>query len=263
MKIAICFYGLVGSMEDKNGQGKPLNPEIAFNLNKKNLFQDNDVDIFIHSWSIEQRDTLLALYKPKEWLIEPQVEFNDNEKLLNNTSLYERISMKIKKFSDLQEYKSLEAKKIQEIQRARSRWLSTKKVLELKQQNEKRIGRTYDFVMLLRLDVGFYTKLDFSKLDQKHLYVSNWNDYPNKQNNFNVSKRNNNKGKGFLDFWFLGNSKILDHYATIYDNLNKYHINPHRTAFQIAKLNRIPIKYILYRWMDFEMIRRKEFKALK
>ena len=38
MKIALCFYGLVGSVSDKNGNGIPLDPSIAYKHYKKNIF---------------------------------------------------------------------------------------------------------------------------------------------------------------------------------------------------------------------------------
>ena len=54
MRIAICFYGLVGSVCDKNGQGVPLDPAIGYKYYKENIFDTNDeVDVFIHSWSVE------------------------------------------------------------------------------------------------------------------------------------------------------------------------------------------------------------------
>ena len=45
MRIAICFYGLVGSKIGKNGVGEILDPRIAYNHYKKHIF-DSDFCIF-------------------------------------------------------------------------------------------------------------------------------------------------------------------------------------------------------------------------
>ena len=51
MRIAICFYGLVGSVNDKNGIGKSLDPKNGFEYFDKNILSANDSeDVFIHSW---------------------------------------------------------------------------------------------------------------------------------------------------------------------------------------------------------------------
>ena len=41
MRIAICFYGLVGSVNNKNGQGQSLDPLIAYNLYRDNIFNNS------------------------------------------------------------------------------------------------------------------------------------------------------------------------------------------------------------------------------
>ena len=81
MKIAICFYGLVGSVSDKNGVGRLLDPKIVYDYYKKNIFNKNDdVDIFIHSYSVETKQKLIDLYNPVDYTIENQVLFPQSEK---------------------------------------------------------------------------------------------------------------------------------------------------------------------------------------
>ena len=66
MKIAVCFYGLVGSVDKKYGEGRSLNPGICYDYYKKNVFETKHrIDIFIHSQSVEFKDQLVNLYKPK------------------------------------------------------------------------------------------------------------------------------------------------------------------------------------------------------
>ena len=147
--------------------------------------------------------------------------------------------------------------------RAYSRWYSNKAVLKLKSAYEQKKGFKYDAVMVLRLDVGFYSSVDFAELDMNNFYASHWNDYPTKGNDFTVNRENHNRGKGFLDFWFISNSNNMDLFSELYDSINNYHVCPHRSAYQHTATFTDNIEYIKYRWLDFEMIRRKEFNAEK
>jgi hypothetical protein len=80
LRVALCFYGLVGSKIGKNGNGESLDPTIAYEYYKKHILDVNDnVDVFIHSWSYDSKKKLLKLYKPKKEAIE-------KIKYLNSTS---------------------------------------------------------------------------------------------------------------------------------------------------------------------------------
>ena len=79
MRIAICFYGLVGSKDKKYGKGTLLDPQVCYNYYKKNVFfNDHELDIFIHSQSYESKDKILKVYNPKLYLIEKQKNFFKN-----------------------------------------------------------------------------------------------------------------------------------------------------------------------------------------
>lgn len=267
MRIALCFYGLVGSKADKNGNGIALDPKIAYDLNNKNLIthntkMGNEVDVFIHSWSHEFKNELASLYKPSAFEIEKQKEFPHSNKIANNRDFSELVKMSlsaIKKPSSLLEILSNNKK---EAFRAYSRWYSNKAVLELKSKYEQENNFEYDCVMVLRLDVGFYTPLDYSAYDMEGFYASNWNDYPIATNNYTTNNKNHNIGKGFLDFWFFSNSENMNKFSELYDQITNYHVCPHRSAYQHASSFTDNIKYAKYRWSDFEMIRRKEFDSL-
>ena len=43
MRIAICFYGLVGSKSGKGGVSEDLDPKIAYDLYQKHIFEKNMV----------------------------------------------------------------------------------------------------------------------------------------------------------------------------------------------------------------------------
>ena len=76
MRIAIGFYGLVGSKVNKNGIGEALNPSEAFKFYNKNILQVNsNIDVFIHTWSHDQKNQLEKLYKPIKSLYQKQLPF--------------------------------------------------------------------------------------------------------------------------------------------------------------------------------------------
>ncbi|WP_412125852.1 hypothetical protein [Vibrio cyclitrophicus] len=261
MRIALCFYGLVGSKANKNGSGSLLDPSVAYKLNLENLISGNDVDVFIHSWSHEFKDKLVNLYSPKSSIIEKQKDFPESKKIVNNRDFREKIHMLITAIKNPVAVKSLLSKNRKEAFRAYSRWYSNKKVIELKSKYEKDHNFVYDCVMVLRLDVGFYSKLDFAKYDMNFFHASNWNDYPTAINHYQSNKENHNVGKGFLDFWFFSSSKNMDKFSKLYENIDEYHVCPHRSAYQHVNSFTGNINYTMFRWSDFEMIRRKEFQS--
>ena len=75
MRIAVCFFGLHPSecWKDKT----PLN-DLSHVYWKKNVFDRNDnVDIFLHSWSINNKDKLINEYNPTTYKIEHQKDFSN------------------------------------------------------------------------------------------------------------------------------------------------------------------------------------------
>lgn len=66
MKVALCLFGIVGGKEGKDGKGGNVDYQIAFDHYKKHILDKNDVDVFIHTWSIELEEELKAIYKPKK-----------------------------------------------------------------------------------------------------------------------------------------------------------------------------------------------------
>ena len=66
MKTAICFYGIVGGTEGKNGSGEYIPYEKCYESYKKHIIDINNSDIFIYSWSEDIKDEIVDLYKPKK-----------------------------------------------------------------------------------------------------------------------------------------------------------------------------------------------------
>jgi hypothetical protein len=265
MKIAICFYGLVGSVSDKNGNGIPLDPSIAYKYYKKNIFDINDeVDVFIHSSSIDQKNKLIKLYKPKNYIIEKQVLFpHSNHHPFLNKGIVRKVQMFLLKTFKNNSY--LKLKKIREMEsfRAHSRWYSVQKSIQLMRDYEQENDFKYDCVMSTRLDISFFKSVNFKNFDMSFFYASNWNDAPNNKKNISSNFLNQNTSKAFLDLWFFSNSNLMYKFAALYDKIDKYPVNPHTSSFRHVITFTKKIKYVFYRWHDHELIRRKFFKSEK
>ena len=65
MRIALCLTGLLGGLKGRNGIGKTIDPLNVFYWFNKNIFQNNDVDVFFHTWSDSKFD-LVSIYEPKK-----------------------------------------------------------------------------------------------------------------------------------------------------------------------------------------------------
>lgn len=267
MKIALCLFGLTGGITDKNGNGEKLNPSVAYNFYKKNIIENQNVDVFIHSWSNSFKKELVEIYNPKKFIIEDQIAFPESykhpsviEEIKNST-----IKKTIKSFlKGENKKKRISNSKLYSF-RAHSRWYSSKMSISLKKTYEKENNFEYDFVMVSRLDLGIFKKIDFSKLEKNVFYAGHRNNAPNKNNNFKGDYNNENKNFEFNDLFFIGSSGDLDKFSKLFDYINCYKISPHASSYShtIKYVKPKQIKYLLYRWFDFELIRRKLYDSRK
>ncbi len=260
MKIAICYYGLVGGSKFKYGKGEPLNPKIAYDYHKDNLFdKDHQIDIFIHSQSFDQKDNLINLYNPKRFKIEKQKNFFlkalFHKKIILNILSLPIFVFKGKKFSEV--YESLK-KNFLRCKNCWSRWYSTEQVVTLKKNYEKQKNFRYDLVMLTRLDVGFFSKFEFNNINKNKLTVSFHNDVPAPRNNYSqkIVKNNRTIERGILDFWFISSSDNIDKFSNLYNCFNNYNISPHVSSYEHSKHNNLELDFYKYRGIDHEVVRR-------
>lgn len=265
MRAAICFYGLVGSKLSKNGMGKNLDPAIAFEHYKKHILDKNkNVDIFIHTWSVEAKNKLQDLYKPKTMLAEKQKSFPNSKNHPTEPFLLKtKLKFLIMKFFNNKKLKKWLIENQLASFRAYSRWYSSSKVLKMKQSYEKKNNFKYDVVMLTRLDLCFFSDLDFTKYKMEYFYASHRNDSSTLETNYTANYENHKAGEELQDLWFFSNSHYLDEFGKLYENIEKYHINPHKSSKQHLDtfLEEGKIKYTLYRWFDYELVRRKFFNS--
>jgi hypothetical protein len=227
-RVAYCLYGLSGGAKGKDGKGS--DPEI-FRLGHKHankyILSKNNMDVFMHTWSVEYEEELKNLYKPVKAAFEPQVYFDVPTWIQGGRS------------SQNHESDGLNAHY--------SRWYSTKRVLELKKQYEKENGFKYDFVMITRFDIAWRKKFIFSQLSPDKFYacrychcistkkrkmsvVKYWHNRDSIVPGTKLEKRYRNypkgKSRGLWDVWFIGSSGVMDSFATIYDDLEKYCKDP-------------------------------------
>ena len=77
MKIALCLHGYFDSFTDITSRG-----EDGFKHLEKHVFSKGDVDVYLHSWDVENKDLILETYGPylKGWKIEEQKDFSKEVK---------------------------------------------------------------------------------------------------------------------------------------------------------------------------------------
>lgn len=234
-KVALCLYGLVGGKVGKDGKGGNVDYMIAYEHYKKHIFDKNNIDVFIHSWSVDLKNELKEIYRPQRSIFQKQKRFTWFDRNNNDQK-----------------------------HRAYSRWYSSKKTIELKREYEIKNGFVYDWVMVSRLDLAFFTDVIFDRYNPDYFYASYWNDAPNPRlGRLQANRENHNERVGFLDLWFFSNSKIMDKFSTLYDHRKEYDVSPHKASRQHVDTFTDKIKYGFYRWDDHELVRRKFLNVIE
>ena len=100
MKITLCLQGLSHGKSDKGIEVSFLD---AAKILKKSILSENDVDIFIHTWSEskEENNRIENIYRPKKSIYEKQIMFDKSPAKLHSTksrwySTYEKCRIKRK-----------------------------------------------------------------------------------------------------------------------------------------------------------------------
>jgi hypothetical protein len=200
-RVAFCLSGIVGGVKGKSGDtGNELTSnailKIGYDHYKKYVFDKNvNVDVFIHTWSVDSEEKIKELYQPKKSIFQKQVIFDVPEFIKG-------------------EYKRK--------QNHYSRWYSTKKVVDLKSQYEKENNFKYDLVFLTRFDIAWQKELDFNKFNPKYFYAADC--YQNKPLFGLIPLKYGYPymSEGLADLWFLSNSSYIDILSTLFDNLGEY-----------------------------------------
>lgn len=224
MKVALCFYGLLGGIKGKSGEGIGNSKDVldlAFPQFKKHILDNNDVDVFIHSWDVNLKQEIVELYNPVSTKFENQKLFYISPPLENT----------------------------KRVQNHFSRWYSCQEVVKLKTKYEEENKFEYDFVALSRQDIAWQVDVNFSEFDNDCFYVPNW------RQQFTGERMGYPHGgykKSLQDIWCFSNSKYINEFVEIYDKINEYcfenpelmgykGISNHRlTYYQLVKMGIIP-----------------------
>lgn len=264
MKVAVCLFGLAGGKNQKYG-GQKVDYKIGYDHYKKHILSKNNCDVFFHTWNTELEEPLKQLYNPKKCLFEKQIIFDKPSFL--------RKKLSQRPFRKHTTY---------------SRWYSQMKAIELKQQYEKENGFTYDWVFVGRFDLAFFTDIPFDKLQNNTFYAAHAGRYvlpdgthvPNNlyyeyEKKYDMSKLSFKhlaypyNGEGLSDLWFVAPSKMMDTFGTLYNHLDSYlkkcplsnHVLAEHHLRQTEMLHRL--SFVLYRFKDFALVRRKFFGATR
>ncbi|MEL0008547.1 MAG: hypothetical protein VW741_01625 [Flammeovirgaceae bacterium] len=244
MKIALCLFGLTGGTVGVGGQGRQIHPKNGYLYYKKNLIDQYDVDVFIHSWSTEFKNELIEIYKPKKHIIEPQREFN--QITLNNFGYHEINDLRkhepyFEPYKDLSDNEAFEKFETL-LWRSYSRWYSTKMSINLKKEYELSNNIEYDFVISSRLDIALLKKIKFEKLDKSKFYAS----FKHGRTDFD---------KALFDLIFFSNSKIINEFSEIFDRFHKYSFRPTWAAKEHIEYIAVEVNEILKYEEDYKLLR--------
>tara|TARA_Y100000592_G_C5429592_1_gene297601 strand:- start:441 stop:1202 length:762 start_codon:yes stop_codon:yes gene_type:complete len=190
MKIALCLSGYVGAMK-KFHEGEELNIDIneGFSYIRENIIRDYDVDTFVFSFDIDRKQEILNTYKPTSFRIEEQIK-----KFKIDHTQY---SGKKPNGHSIPKY----------IFSTQSQHYSRKKVIELKTKHEKENNFKYDWVIIARMDMGYFKPFVFEDKDPNRLYLAG----PHMQNRVN-------------DIFMFSGSKIMDKVGEFYDDLQNCYL---------------------------------------
>ena len=251
MKIALCFCGLVGGAEGNDGKGFTLDPETASYYFKKNIINlDQDVDVFVHSWSKKEENEIIKSYNPKSYTFEDQIKFYPwnlfFRQLLHPLPLLKLIiSGHVNIFSWIYNLST----------RAQSRWYSSKKSIELALDYQKKNNFEYDYIMVTRLDLIFFKEINFREFNKDYFYVPNRNKGPNIYSIFRWNSNNTIEDDAFGDLFFFSNPSNMKKFAKLFDLMSNYSLRPPFAAKEhISKITN-KIKKVLIYGEDYYVIR--------
>jgi len=193
MKIALCLSGFVGNA-NKWLEGVELDYNYGYKYLNDSILSNGDVDVFIHSYSLEHEKGLRDLYKPVKATFEPNPDFKFRGEI-SKDDLPSPYTFCIQ-----------------------SMWYSRKCAVDLAIKHEEENNFKYDFVLLTRFDIALFKKFEFEKYDTSKLYIAGPIIY-NKTNKGTVVPYKIN------DMYFMANSDLLKDVVEVSDTYENIAIN--------------------------------------
>ena len=209
-RIAILLHGQAGTA-DKYGTGSKIDVSLSHKHFAKHILKANEnVDVFMHSWSEDRKEVLLDLYNPACHYFEPQITF-DFEYIVGDPKGQ---GGEINRWRD-GKFKGLDNLRFHALF---SRWYSAKKANQLRLMYEKQNDIKYDYVMITRYDLAYNVDIDFSSLNKDKFYA-----IPP------LSVFSNGEiHHGINDLWFISNSENMTNFLEIYEWIKNIKHFPHK-----------------------------------
>jgi hypothetical protein len=191
MKIALCLSGYFNSLTDSTSKGVD-----GFEHIRKHILSKGDIDVFIHTWDIDNMGIIKGLYEPymKIMKIQHQKDFSN---IINTRGL-----------NDL-------AKVPRSPQIVLSHLYGVSESIKLAYEG----GITYDIVIKGRFDLGRINRNTsgpnkhnpypvqcinlLDKIESDKLYMADWNHFH----------------MGPADMWYYGDYKTMKLFTNLYDSL--------------------------------------------
>jgi hypothetical protein len=199
MKIALCLHGYFANAGGLEASRK------GFGYIKSKLSAYN-IDTFIHSWDLDNKDEVISLYNPTLEKFEQQYSFEEELKQFNQDWFFEGQASPPGMYSTNTIYRGL------------SFMLSRKRSVDLKKRYEKDNDFKYDCVIIARFDLGQRGK----ETPQKY-YATNFNFSDNLDMQFLYSAFWDQLNHGFADHWFFSSSENIDLLSEMYDGAFEYY----------------------------------------
>lgn len=200
--------------------GLPRQVQSCFDNINKNIILPNNPDVFIHTWSEDNKinDYIIDTYKPIRHIFEPRKKFvNDNLDLNYMLSTYAHAYDR-NRFIDM----------------LYSSWYSNLKVNNLKEEYRLENNIKYDYVIKIRFDVVYNRPLIVSNYDSNQLNVNVRYDLPSKMTDDRIAFASNDIMNlycgGFTMFEFIyklkyGIDKIFCGETIVYEVMKHFNIN--------------------------------------
>jgi hypothetical protein len=200
VKIALCLHGYFS-----NAGGIQASIDGHSYIDRK-LLQRNDVDVFIHSWDLDNKERVLSLYNPVSHLFEEQIQFKDELSEINQDFFFGTAKRAPGMYHINTVFKGL------------SFLYSRKAAIELKKKYEEQNGFEYDCVILARFDLGQRGKEHFQKY-----YATNFNFDADLDMNYVYSAYWDQLNHGYADHWFFSNSSNMNLLSLAFDKVKEYY----------------------------------------
>jgi hypothetical protein len=188
MRIALCLHGLCGG---KNSKGRIIRAVDGYKCIKRHLLDKYPIDVFMHSWTVSEKDNITKLYS------------NDNPDRVKATIFEKSDSKHSELLAEAAKYKFNK----QYYTNMCNLYYSYQSVNGLKTQYEIDNKFTYDFVIHTRFDLNIINiAMDLTTCDPTKVYFIGLN----------------GPLKKILDHFWISGSSTMNKFIEMYPHITDY-----------------------------------------